>query len=346
MSPSAYKQSGVDIDAGEDLVDRIKSAAKSTRRVEALSDLGGFAGFFSLANTKLKSPVLVATTDGVGTKLKLALETGLIDGLGQDLVAMCVNDLLCTGAEPLFFLDYFATGALNVDQAARVIEGIAASLKDINCTLLGGETAEMPGLYAKGDFDLAGFAVGIVDRDSIIDGSPVGIGNRVIGLRSSGFHSNGYSLVRHIIAKKKINLEASGVSRKTTLAEELLAPTKIYVNPVQHIIKNFAVHSLAHITGGGLTDNLPRVLPKKCKAVLQKSLIKTPLIFRYFQDQGGIDEAEMWRVFNMGIGMTMIVHEKDKTAVLEQLNAMGCEAISIGVIEERLNPDEDAVVIV
>lgn len=346
MSESAYKKAGVDIDAGEALVDRIKTAAASTRRIEALEDLGGYAGLFSLANKKLAKPVLVASTDGVGTKLKLALDLQMFDGLGQDLVAMCVNDLLCTGAEPLFFLDYYATGVLDVDQAARVIEGIARSLKEINCTLLGGETAEMPGLYAKGDFDLAGFAVGIVDRDQIIDGTNVRIGNRVIGIRSSGFHSNGYSLIRRIINDNKIDLGQKVTSRDKTLGEELLAPTHVYVNPVLGLCKNFRINSIAHITGGGLIDNMPRVLPKKCRAVLQKSQIKSPLIFRYFQEQGKVSEAEMWRVFNMGIGLTLVVSENDESAVLDQLKSLGWDANAIGVIEERTSENDEQVVIV
>jgi phosphoribosylformylglycinamidine cyclo-ligase len=332
---TTYKGAGVDIAAGDTLVDRIKSAAKGTKRMEVISDLGGFAGYFSLTSSKVKNPVLVAATDGVGTKLKIAIDMGRFDSIGQDLVAMSVNDLICCGAEPLFFLDYYATGKLAVEQAATVITGIARALKEINCALLGGETAEMPGMYRVGDFDLAGFAVGIVDRNKIIEGAGVRIGDAVIGIVSSGFHSNGYSLVRRVIEDRALDLNKVRPATKKSLGEELLAPTTIYVNPVMRLLRNFEIRSMAHITGGGLVENLPRVLPKKCKAVIDAHRIKTPPLFRYLQDEGRIPEDEMWRVFNMGIGFVLVVKDEEADSVLQQLKGMRFEAARIGVIAEK-----------
>jgi phosphoribosylformylglycinamidine cyclo-ligase len=329
----SYKKSGVDIDAGDALVDRIAPLAKKTRRRELISGIGGFAGLFRVDTKKYKHPVLVASTDGVGTKLKLALDVGHIDDLGQDLVAMCVNDLICCGAEPLFFLDYFATGSLNVKQGTMIIQSIARSLKSINCTLLGGETAEMPGLYKKGDFDIAGFTVGVVDRKKIIDGHNVKSGDVLIGLRSSGIHSNGYSLVRKIIDHKKLNLQRQYKGLDRPLGQILLKPTKLYVNPVLDLIKKFNIHAMAHITGGGLFENLPRVLPKKTRPFIDKKKIAVPKVFRFLQAQGNVPEDEMWRVFNMGIGFVLVVAKKDAEKILLALKKMKCAASVIGEIK-------------
>lgn len=336
---TTYKDAGVDIDSADDLVTRIKSFSKKTNRVEVISGIGGFAGLFSLTNSQVKNPVLVASTDGVGTKLKIAIDLAKYDTIGQDLVAMCVNDLICCGAEPLFFLDYFATGRLNSDDAAAVINSIATALQGINCTLLGGETAEMPGLYRDGDFDLAGFSVGLVDKNKIIDGSMVGLDDQLIGLASSGVHSNGYSLVRKIIETAGLDLRQKHLFAPEGLGLALLKPTMIYVNPVLNLLKSYDVHSMAHITGGGLVENLPRVLPKTCKAVLNKSAIATPEIFRYLQKHGGVPEDEMWRVFNMGIGYVIVVKARDLDGALAQLNAMSCPATHIGSIQKKKSKD-------
>jgi len=342
-----YKTAGVDIDAGNALIDRIKPACDKTKRTEVISSLGGFAGLFSLGNLNCKNPVLVASTDGVGTKLKVALDMGKFDTIGQDLVAMCVNDLICCGAEPLFFLDYYATGKLDVEVASAVIISIAESLKDINCTLLGGETAEMPGLYNKGDFDLAGFAVGIVDKDRIIEGTSVGIGNVVIGLESSGFHSNGYSLVRSVVKECGLDLNKKlPFNSEQTLGELLLAPTKIYVTPILNLLRHYNISSMAHITGGGIVENLPRVMPKKCKALIDTSRFKVPELFRYIQEQGNIPEAEMWRVFNMGIGYILVVKPGDADGIVQQLNGMKYKAHVIGEIQERKTESDPDVEII
>lgn len=338
MTKTTYKAAGVDIEAGNKLVDQIKTLAQETKRMEVISGIGGFAGLFSLQSVNVKDPVLVATTDGVGTKLKLAIESRSFDHIGQDLVAMCVNDLICCGAEPLFFLDYYATGQLQVDQAAAVINSISSSLKEINCSLLGGETAEMPGMYQKNDFDLAGFAVGIVDKNALIDGSSVGIGNKVIGLSSSGLHSNGYSLARKIIENHKLDLNKAYFS-DTALGKALLTPTIIYAKPILNLLREFDIHAMAHITGGGLVENLPRVLPKQCKAVLDKNKINVPQIFTFLQETAAISDDEMWRVFNMGIGYVVVVSPDIEKAVLEQLAAMDVVACTIGTIEEKKDGD-------
>jgi phosphoribosylformylglycinamidine cyclo-ligase len=341
-----YKSSGVDIDAGNALVDRIKSVCDKTRRSEVISQLGGFSGYFSLTNSGVKNPVLVASTDGVGTKLKIALDMKKFDGLGQDLVAMCVNDLICCGAEPLFFLDYYAAGKLDVDEAAEVITSIAEALKAINCTLLGGETAEMPGLYQKGDFDIAGFAVGIVDKEKIIEGTSVGNGNVVIGLESSGFHSNGYSLVRSIIKERNLDLNKVYPISLKPLGLELLTPTRVYVNPVLHLLRNYQILAMAHITGGGIVENLPRVMSKKCKAIIDTTKFEVPALFRFFQEQGNVPEEEMWRVFNMGIGYIIIAKPGDADGIVQQLSGMKFKAHIIGEIVEKKTGDEAEVEIV
>ncbi|MFO1518456.1 MAG: phosphoribosylformylglycinamidine cyclo-ligase [bacterium] len=338
--PSTYKEAGVDIDAGNAFVDRIKPLIQKTHRTEVLSSLGGYAGLFSINTLKYKEPVLVSTTDGVGTKLKLALQLKKYRGLGQDLVGMCVNDLICVGAEPLFFLDYFATGKLDLNIAPQVIEGITENLKAIRCTLLGGETAEMPGLYQQEDFDLAGFAVGIVNRDEIIDGSGVAIGNKIIGVASSGLHSNGFSLVRKIIEDRKLDLHKIYPPLDRPLGEALLEPTRIYVNPVLGLQRQFKLLGIAHITGGGLVENPPRVFPKQCRAILKKSAWERPALFSLLQEWGSIEEEEMLRVFNCGIGLILIVDESQADDIVGRLNTVGEKAWIIGEIAERSEGEE------
>ncbi len=342
-SSLTYKEAGVNIDAGNEFVQRIKPLIAKTQRTEVLSSLGGYAGLFSLSPLKYKDPILVSTTDGVGTKLKLALELKSYQGLGQDLAAMCVNDLICVGAEPLFFLDYYATGKLELEVAVQVIEGLTRSLKEIHCTLLGGETAEMPGVYAKGDFDLAGFAVGVVSREEMIEGSNVSIGNKIIGLASSGLHSNGFSLVRKIIETKKLDLQKTYAPLSQPLGEALLTPTKIYVNSILKLKKDFQLLGIAHITGGGLIENPPRVFPKQCQAIFYKNAIKRSPLFDLLQEWGNISDSEMLRVFNCGIGLILIVSETQANDVVLRLNAMGENASIIGEIGERVDPQPSVV---
>ncbi|MBF0491389.1 MAG: phosphoribosylformylglycinamidine cyclo-ligase [Deltaproteobacteria bacterium] len=337
-----YKDAGVDIDAGNQFVQRIKPLIQKTQRTEVISSLGGYAGLFSINILKYKDPVLVSTTDGVGTKLKLALELGRYKGLGQDLVGMCVNDLLCVGAEPLFFLDYFATGKLDIDIAVEVIEGITECLKNINCTLIGGETAEMPGLYQTKDFDLAGFAVGIVNRGEMIDGSSISIGNKIIGLASSGVHSNGFSLVRKLIQEAQVNLEQHDNDLKQSLGAALLEPTRIYVNSILALKRQFNVLGLAHITGGGLLENPPRIFPKQCKGIFNLKSWERPLLFKKLQAWGNISEEEMLRVFNCGIGMILVVEANQAEEAVSRLAGLGEQAWIIGEIAER-NAGEGAV---
>lgn len=337
----SYKDAGVDIDAGDALVERIKDVAKRTRRPEVMSGLGGFGALCQIP-TGYKEPVLVSGTDGVGTKLKLAMEVGIHDTIGIDLVAMCVNDLLVTGAEPLFFLDYYATGALNVDIAASVVTGIGNGCEQAGCSLVGGETAEMPGMYEGDDYDLAGFCVGVVEKANIIDGSSVRIGDQLIGVTSSGPHSNGYSLVRKIIEHSGAKLDqAFGDS---TLGETLLAPTKIYIKPVLRVIKQYRVNALAHITGGGLLENIPRVLPRNTKAVIDAKSWERPAIFNWLQEQGNVEAREMYRTFNCGIGMVLAVAADDAEGVIDMLNQQGETAMLIGSIEAA-GEDEPKVII-
>ncbi|WP_269617740.1 phosphoribosylformylglycinamidine cyclo-ligase [Zhongshania sp. BJYM1] len=337
----SYKDAGVDIDAGDALVERIKDVAKRTRRPEVMSGLGGFGALCQIP-TGYKEPVLVSGTDGVGTKLKLAMEVGIHDTIGIDLVAMCVNDLLVTGAEPLFFLDYYATGALNVDIAANVVSGIGNGCEQAGCALVGGETAEMPGMYEGDDYDLAGFCVGIVEKANIIDGSSVRIGDKLIGVTSSGPHSNGYSLIRKIIEHSGAKLDqAFGDS---TLGETLLAPTKIYIKPMLRVIKQYRVNALAHITGGGLLENIPRVLPRNTKAVIDGNSWERPAIFNWLQEQGNVEAREMYRTFNCGIGMVLAVASDDAERVIDMLNQQGETAMLIGSIEAA-GEDEPKVII-
>ncbi|WP_299686479.1 phosphoribosylformylglycinamidine cyclo-ligase [uncultured Tateyamaria sp.] len=326
-----YAQAGVDIDAGNALVERIKPAAARTKRSGVASALGGFGGLFDLKATGFSDPVLVAATDGVGTKLRIAIDTGHVDGVGIDLVAMCVNDLVCQGAEPLFFLDYFATGKLEVEQAARIVEGIAAGCVASGCALLGGETAEMPGMYPAGDFDLAGFAVGAMERGTALpDG--VAADDAILGLASDGVHSNGYSLVRRVVEASGLDWDAACPWGAGTLGAALLTPTRLYVKAALAAIAAGGVHGFAHITGGGLTENLPRVLPEGLGAEIDLNSWTLPPVFGWLAAQGGIAEAEMLKTFNAGIGMTVVVDAAQETAVTAALEAEGQSVMRIGTV--------------
>jgi phosphoribosylformylglycinamidine cyclo-ligase len=327
-----YKDAGVDIDAGEALVERIGPAAKATRRRGADADLGGFGGLFDLKAAGFKDPILVAGTDGVGTKLKLAIDTRRFDGIGQDLVAMCVNDIVVQGAEPLFFLDYYATGKLDVESAAIVVEGIARACKESGCALIGGETAEMPGLYAKGDFDLAGFSVGAVERHAILPKTgTMKAGDILIGVASSGVHSNGYSLVRKVVETSGLTLDADApFAPGRSLGEALLTPTRLYVRAALDAMRTGDIKGLAHITGGGITDNLPRCLPDGLDGEVDLSSIAVLPVFQWLAKQAGIAEREMLRTFNCGIGMVAVVDEQNAGSVIDTFQKAGDYAARIG----------------
>jgi phosphoribosylformylglycinamidine cyclo-ligase len=332
---SRYKQAGVDIDAGEALVEAIKPLAKSTARPGSDAGLGGFGAFFDLARAGYKDPVLVATTDGVGTKLKLAIETGRHEGIGIDLVAMCVNDLVVQGAEPLFFLDYYASGKLDVEVGRRIVAGIAEGCRMAGCALIGGETAEMPGMYRAGDYDLAGFAVGAVERGEAITGERVRPGDVVLGLASSGVHSNGYSLVRKVVADAGLRLDAPApFAGNRSLGEALLEPTRIYVRSTLAAARTGKVKALAHITGGGLIENIPRVLPQGARAALDANSWELPPVFRWLAEAGGVDRFEMARTFNCGIGMVVVAAAEDAAEVARLLEGAGERVLTIGRIEE------------
>ena len=332
---TTYRDSGVDIDAGNALVEAIKPLAKATRRLGADADLGGFGALFDLKRAGFRDPILVATNDGVGTKLKIAIDTGRHDTIGIDLVAMCVNDLVVQGAEPLLFLDYFACGKLDVDTARRVIAGIATGCKEAGCALIGGETAEMPGMYAQQDYDLAGFAVGAVERGEVLPRADVEAGDVVIGLPSSGVHSNGYSLVRRLVADARLDWEADcPFAPGRSAAEVLLVPTRIYVKPVLTAIRmTGAVKALAHITGGGLIENIPRVLPEGCAAHIDLSSYAAPAVFGWLQGQGNLDTRELARTFNGGIGMIVVASRNETEKVMTSLRGSGEHPVVIGGIE-------------
>jgi len=333
-----YKDAGVDIDEGNETVRRIKPLAKATFRPEVLSDIGSFSAFFSLNAKKYTEPVLVSSTDGVGTKLKLAFESGIHNTVGIDLVAMVVNDIIVSGAEPLFFLDYFACGKLDANVAEQVVKGISEGCKEANCALIGGETAELPGFYQENEYDLAGFGVGVVEKDRIIDGSRITIGDVIIGVESSGLHSNGYSLVRKVFFDKhKYKLDSYLDDLGKTLLEELLTPTKIYVKPVLNILKHFEIKGIAHITGGGFLENIPRVLPSQTKAVLNLSNYKLPPIFNLLKNLGDISETEMFRTFNCGVGLTLIIAKENVDDINALLNSMKLKSFIIGEIKKREN---------
>ncbi len=327
-----YRDAGVDIDAGNALVDRIKPLVKSTRRIGADADIGGFGGLFDLKACGYADPVLVAANDGVGTKLRVAIEAGLHDGVGVDLVAMSVNDLVVQGAEPLFFLDYFATGRLSVDVAEAVIAGIAEGCRIAGCALIGGETAEMPGMYADGDYDLAGFAVGAVERSAILPRRDLRAGDVLLGLGSSGVHSNGFSLVRRVVERSGLGYaDRAPFANEKMLGEALLTATRIYVRPVLAALRETrGIKALAHITGGGFVDNIPRVLPPGVSARVDLSAVAPPAVFRWLAQAGGIEEAEMLRTFNCGVGMAVVVEPSEADAVAAVLGREGETVIRLG----------------
>jgi phosphoribosylformylglycinamidine cyclo-ligase len=348
MNPSlSYKDAGVDIDAGDALVERIKPLARRTMREGVLAGIGGFGALFEVPK-HYREPVLVSGTDGVGTKLKLAFALDRHDTVGVDLVGMSVNDILVQGAEPLFFLDYFACGKLAVDTAAAVVGGIALGCEQAGCALIGGETAEMPGMYPDGEYDLAGFAVGVVEKSQIIDGSGIAPGDAVLGLASSGAHSNGYSLIRRVIERAWGRLDAPQMNddfHGRPFADAVLAPTRIYVKPLLALMRELPVKGLAHITGGGLVENVPRVLPDAVQARLHRDAWTMPELFGWLQRHGGIADAEMHRVFNCGIGMAVVIGREHADAAIAQLAAAGEKAWRIGEIVERAKGDAQTVVV-
>lgn len=327
----SYKDAGVDIDAGNELVNRIKSVVKATKRPEVMGGLGGFGALCAIPQ-KYKEPILVSGTDGVGTKLRLAMDLNRHDAIGIDLVAMCVNDLIVQGAEPLFFLDYYATGKLNVDVATTVVTGIAEGCKQAGCALVGGETAEMPGMYHGNDYDLAGFCVGVVEKTEMIDGSKVQDGDALIALASSGPHSNGYSLVRKIIEVSGVNPAKTQLEDKT-LADHLLAPTKIYVKSILNLITQIDVHAIAHITGGGFWENIPRVLPDNTQAIINENSWQWPAIFNWLQQAGNVDRHEMYRTFNCGVGLIIALPKSLAANAITILNNQGEKAWLLGEIK-------------
>ncbi len=341
---SKYKEAGVDIDKGNTFVKNIKDIVSSTHQRGVLNEIGGFSSFFAIDTGKYKKPVLVSSTDGVGTKLAVANLCKKHDTIGIDLVAMCVNDIIVGGATPLCFLDYFSTGKLDIDVATEVVKGIAEGCRQAKCSLVGGETAEMPGLYRPGDYDLAGFTVGIADRDAIIDGSEIKVGNVILGLASSGLHSNGFSLVRKICFDDlHLSVDAHIEELGCTLGEELLKPTKIYVQSVLNVLRKFRINGMVHNTGGGFIDNTPRILPKGCKAIIDGSGWDIPPIFNFLRQKGNVGKDEMYRTFNMGIGLLVIVDEESAEDIAHQFRAVGENPFVIGRIE-ALRDENDSVV--
>jgi phosphoribosylformylglycinamidine cyclo-ligase len=333
-----YKDSGVDIDRANSFVERIKPLIKAASRREVMSGIGGFGGLFHLDINKIKDPMLVSSTDGVGTKLKIAQMMDKHDTVGIDLVAMSVNDVVVQGAEPLFFLDYIAMGKLHVETTVQIVEGVVRGCQEAGCALIGGETAEMPGFYPDGEYDLAGFCVGVVEADKLIDGSEIRVGDRIIGIASSGLHSNGFSLARRVLFEEgKLHPEDKIESLDEPLGFALLKPTRIYVKSILNLIKNFNIRGIVHITGGGFTDNIPRIVPGPCRAVIRNGSWPIPPIFDLIRTVGGVEDEEMFRVFNMGIGMMIIVAEKDHAEILERLEKLGEKAYALGTIEMREN---------
>ena len=340
---SKYAEAGVDIDEGNRLVELIKPIVSKTFKPGVITEIGGFAGLFSLNIESIKNPVLVSSTDGVGTKLKIAFMLDKHDTVGMDLVAMCVNDILVPGAHPLFFLDYISMGKLNADKAKEIVKGIANGCQEAGCSLLGGETAEMPGFYAEGEYDLAGFVVGIAENEKLLDGSQIAVGHQLVGIASSGLHSNGYSLIRKIFFERlKMSVDDYVEDFGRTLGEELLEPTRIYARAIGNLSREIPIYGIAHITGGGLIDNLPRILPKACKTVIHRSSWPVPPVFSYIQEAGKISDQEMMRTFNNGLGLIIVVNEEEINEVLSRLNAMNENAFHIGSIESR-GGDEGAV---
>jgi len=335
----SYKDAGVDIDKANLFVDKIKTMTKATFRKEVMSSIGGFGGLFRLDVGKYNNPVLVSSTDGVGTKLRIAQMMAKHDTIGIDLVAMSVNDVVVQGAEPLFFLDYISTGMINVERDVKIIEGIVKGCQEAGCALIGGETAEMPAFYKDDDYDLAGFCVGIVEAEKIIDGSEIRVGDRIIGIASNGVHSNGFSLARKVLFENgRLGVDDKLDDLPHSIGMELLRPTKIYVKSLLNLIKNFNIRGIVHITGGGFVDNIPRILPKACRAVILRGSWDVPPVFAIIKKMGNIDDAEMYRVFNMGIGMMVITTEKEASEVTERLENLGLRAYAIGFIDRK---DED-----
>jgi len=341
-TPLSYRDAGVDIDAGDALVERIKPFARRTMRPEVLAGIGGFGALFEISK-RYREPVLVAGTDGVGTKLKLAFELGRHDTVGIDLVAMSVNDILVQGAEPLFFLDYFACGKLDVDIAAAVIQGIAAGCEQAGCALIGGETAEMPGMYPPGEYDLAGFAVGVVEKSRIVDGRGIVAGDTVLGLASSGAHSNGYSLIRRIIERSRPDLTAPLAGRP--FAEAILAPTRIYVRSVLELLRSVPVKGMAHITGGGLTGNVPRILPERLVAEIDAGAWTLPPLFHWLREAGNVAPSEMFRTFNCGVGFVIVVDPAHADSAVEKLAELGEEVFRIGRIRARQGNEPQTLIL-
>jgi len=337
----SYKEAGVDVEKGDDFVRSINSMVEGTFRPDVLTKLGGFAGCVSLNLQRYKKPVLVSSTDGVGTKLKIAFAMNRHDTVGIDLVAMCVNDIIVIGAKPLFLLDYLAVSKLVPNRAKKVVGGIAKGCVEAECSLIGGETAEMPGFYKKGEYDLAGFVVGILEEDQMIDGSHIRIGDKLIGIASSGLHSNGFSLVRKVLLERhKLDLKKRVAEIGERLGETLLRPTRIYVKTILNLLKDFSPHGMAHITGGGITGNLPRIIPKGYKAVIRKGTWDVPPIFPFLQERGNISEDEMYKTFNNGIGMILVMPSKDSQNVMARLQALGEKGFIIGEIVKADKPEE------
>jgi phosphoribosylformylglycinamidine cyclo-ligase len=346
MKKDLYREAGVDLDKANELVKRISPLVRTTFHSGVITDIGGFGGLFSVNCQNLNRPVLVSSTDGVGTKLKIAFWADRHHTVGIDLVAMCLNDIVVQGAKPLFFLDYLAMGRIDLDRVEQIISGIVAGCKEANCSLIGGETAEMPDFYNTNEYDMAGFGVGLVENSEIIDGSSVRVGNQIIGLASSGLHSNGYSLVRRIVfdtLKLKPDSLIPGCNR--TAAEELLEPTRIYVEPVLKVLRQFPVAGMAHITGGGFWDNIPRILPKACQALINRGSWTVPPIFSFLQQSGEVPDEEMFHVFNNGIGFILVVDAAKHAEILQFLNVMGQTAYRIGEIVAR-EPNAPAVRII
>jgi len=330
---SRYQEAGVDIDKGNTFVENIKSVIADTHKRGVLNQIGGFSSLFSIDKDKYENPVLVSATDGVGTKLAVAKFCKKHDTIGIDLVAMCVNDVIVSGAKPLFFLDYLAVGKLEIEVAGQVVTGIAAGCKQAGCSLVGGETAEMPGLYREGDYDIAGFVTGIVDRDEIIDGSDIRVGNKIIGLASNGLHANGFSLVRKIcFSDLGLSVNDRVEDLDSSLGEELLKPTRIYVQPLLNVLKTYKINGMVHNTGGGFYDNIPRVLPNGCRVRIDRESFPVPPIFNFLARNGKVNETEMYRTFNMGIGFMVIVEEKDVNDIMLQFSALGETPYLIGEV--------------
>lgn len=333
---STYKNSGVDIDTANNFIDRIKPLIKTTARKEVVSGIGGFGGLFRFDSAKFKNPILVSSTDGVGTKLKIAQLMDKHDTIGIDLVAMSVNDVVVQGAEPLFFLDYLATGKLELEKSVKIVEGVIQGCRQAGCTLIGGETAEMPGFYKPGEYDLAGFCVGAVDSEKLIDGSTISVNDVIIGVASSGLHSNGFSLARKVLLEKgKLKVTDKILGLEKPIGMELLEPTRIYVKPLLNLFKNFNIKGLVHITGGGFYDNIPRIIPQTCRCVISRNSWEVPPVFQVIKEIGKVEEKEMFRVFNMGIGMMIVAAGKEYKEVIHRLEVLGEKAYMIGSVEKK-----------